>query len=338
MIQPESEEREVEEEPELSPSVAWGRSPLEAACSVFVLALAFTMVGARRPSEGRLGPRPALVREAQPLPVSKVKADSDVGILVGEFKEVTVQPGESLLHIARIHNTDKVSLLRLNRLKNERLVPGQRLLLSTVHIVPFAPTEGIVLNIPERGVYLFRDGRLQGRYPVAVGARTWETPVGTFKLVRKVINPAWLPPKVMVEREGIPKFRVPPGKTNPLGDRWMGWSAPEVGFHSTPQVETVGEYASHACVRLYPESAHTLFDGVRLGMPIYAIYEPIVVGRKGENYYLSVSPDIYGRKPISFSGVQHHLKQAGLLSGIDWDKVKAVTQAQDGFPHPIGHL
>lgn len=314
-----------------------GRSVVETALSVCILMLAFTVVGSR-PSGGRLW-RPAPGVQATPVAaLPNPLANSGIGVLTGEERRVKVRPGETLLQIARRHNADRVSLSRLNRLSREGLTSGQTLRLPTLHIVPFAPQEGIVLNIPERGVYLFHEGRLQARYPVAIGARTWETPTGKFTLVRKVIDPAWLPPRAMVEREGIPQFRVPPGKTNPLGDRWMGWSAPEVGFHSTPQVETIGQYASHACVRLYPESAHALFKRVSVGTPIYAIYEPILLGKKGQTYYLSVSPDVYGKKPVSFVGVRKHLQKAGLLADTDWAMVNEILRRQDGYPYPITNL
>lgn len=311
------------------------RSGIEAVVSICVPALMFLMVGAHRLSHGGIESRKRSVPSIPTRILTVSKAIPGIGSLTGEPKQVTVQPGETLLQIARQHNTDTVSLLRLNRLKSATLSAGQSLRLPTMHVVPFAPREGIVLNIPERGVYLFHNGHLKARYPVAVGARTWETPVGTFKLVRKVINPAWVPPKVMVQREGIPSFRVPPGKTNPLGDRWMGWSAPEVGFHSTPLVETVGQYASHACVRLYPESAHALFDRVSLGTPIYALYEPILIGKQEHDYYLSVSPDIYGKKPVSLANVRKRVEKAGLGSLVNWSRIEAIARGQDGYPYRI---
>ena len=68
----------------------------------------------------------------------------------------------------------------------------------------------------------------------------------------------------MVEREGVKDDPVPPGPDNPLGDRWMGWTAPGYGFHSTTSPRSIGRAASHGCVRLYPEAAVVRVDTQRV--------------------------------------------------------------------------
>ena len=226
----------------------------------------------------------------------------------------------------------------MNGLSGSVVRAGQVLRLPSRYIVPYSVPEGVVLNIPERGVYLFRKGRLLARYPVAIGMRTWETPLGRFRLVRKVVNPTWIPPKVMVEREGISSADVPPGNDNPLGDRWMGWSAPEVGFHSTFAVHTIGHLASHACVRMYPEAAHQLFERTYLGMPIYAVYEPIKLGKSGKDMYLSISPDVYHLGRVSLHQVKKRLKQAGVTNKVDEAAIRQMLARQDGYPRRIAQL
>lgn len=255
--------------------------------------------------------------------------------VVGSVKRYVVRPGDTLLRIARRSNADAESLARLNRLDGGRVKPGRILLLPSKHILPSVRRSGIVLNIPERGVYLFRHGRLAARFPVAVGMRTWETPTGTYKVVRKVKNPTWIPPKAMVRREGIPVSLVRPGPKNPLGDRWIGWSAPEVGFHSTSLVDTVGKLASHACVRMYPESAHRLYDSVPIGTPIYAEYEPVKLGKQDGVVYLSVSPDVYHRHKLSLESVRLRLDAAGLAGQVDDARVRRIMARKDGYPWPI---
>jgi L,D-transpeptidase ErfK/SrfK len=255
--------------------------------------------------------------------------------VVGTVKRYVVRPGDTLLRIARRSNTDASSIARLNDLGGGHVKPGRRLLLPTKHILPSVRRSGIVLNIPERGVYLFRRGKIVARFPVAVGMRTWETPIGTYKVVRKVKNPAWIPPKTMVKREGIPASLVKPGPANPLGDRWIGWSAPEVGFHSTSLVDTVGRLASHACVRMYPESAHRLFDSVPIGTAIYAEYEPVKLGKQGGVVYLSVSPDVYHRHELSVESVLERLEAAGLTGQVDEARIRRIVARQDGYPWPI---
>ena len=316
-----------------------GRSGWETLGSVLALVLVFILLSARHPASERAYPN----REAQSGPgnegASALPVPPVVSSLIGKAKQVKIASPTSLLAVARSHNTDTETLSRLNHLSGAAVRRGQTLRLPSQYILPYETRDGLVLNIPERGVYVFRKGHFVGRYPVAIGMRTWETPIGRFRLVRKVINPTWIPPKVMVEREGISTADVPPGdRNNPLGDRWMGWSAPEVGFHSTFAVDTVGHLASHACVRMYPEAAHHLYNLTYLGMPIYAVYEPIKLGKSGSDIYLSVSPDVYHLDRVSLQLVKKRLKRAGVGAGVNWPLVRQMLARQDGCPRRIAAL
>ena len=61
-----------------------------------------------------------------------------------------------------------------------------------------------------------------------------------------------------------------PGGTpgNPLGKYWIGfWTDGKnwIGFHGTPNPETVGTAASHGCLRMYNKDIEELFKVVSLG-------------------------------------------------------------------------
>ena len=43
---------------------------------------------------------------------------------------------------------------------------------------------------------------------------------------------------------------VPPGKTNPLGTRWLGLSSKGYGIHGTSSPGSIGRAASHGCIRM----------------------------------------------------------------------------------------
>ncbi len=274
-------------------------------------------------------PRPA-VPPRPPLPPAQP--------VVGVAQWYRARAGESLFQIARRCNTDSATLARLNDLPHKPLRPGRILLLPTRTILPTTPANGIVLNIPERGVYVFRDGQLLARYPAAVGRPSWQTPTGRFVIDRMVLDPIWLPPKAMVRREGAREVPVPSGPGNPLGDRWMGWSRTQVGFHTTFDVTCVGQTASHGCVRMYPETGHRMFEQVDLGMPIYSLYQPIKIGREGDTYYLSVSPDIYHTGRAAFAAVQQRLAAAGLLPRVNRQQIRRIAARQDGYPHAIARI
>jgi lipoprotein-anchoring transpeptidase ErfK/SrfK len=41
-----------------------------------------------------------------------------------------------------------------------------------------------------------------------------------------------------------------------------------MGFHGTPNRRSIGQAASHGCVRLYDEQVRQLFELVSMGMPV----------------------------------------------------------------------
>lgn len=138
----------------------------------------------------------------------------------------------------------------------------------------------LVLDRHTRYLMVLQDGRLLRRYPAAVGTEGWETPAGRHQVLEKVSNPLW-------EHPGDGRT-VPPGRTNPLGSRWIGfyrncdarsnaWDGERylsingctvAGFHGTPHRWTVGRAVSHGCVRLFEESVQEVFDLVEVGTPV----------------------------------------------------------------------
>lgn len=101
-------------------------------------------------------------------------------------------------------------------------------------------------------------------YPIAVGRRGWETPVGTFRVAQMLHNPTWIHPFTgEAIRGGDPQ--------NPLGHYWIGfWTNGKnwIGFHGTPNPESVGKPASHGCIRMYNKDVEELFHQVNLGTPV----------------------------------------------------------------------
>ena len=257
--------------------------------------------------------------------------------VAGEMKTYVAQKGDTPLKIARRNNITLAALTRANRLQAGRVRPGQKIVLPSLFILPRNPKDGIVLNVAERQVYLFEGGELRAHYPVCVGRPDpkWQTALGTFRLVEKKTNPVWKPTKAIVQQEHIKDEPVPAGGENPLGDRWMGWSKPGFGFHSTIAPQSVGQATSHGCVRLYPESAHAMYDRVKEGMTIYSTYEPVNVGFRGGKYYLSVFPDIYKQGLTPLPHIQKVLGQYGLLSLVNPADLQRIARAQMGIPQPL---
>jgi L,D-transpeptidase ErfK/SrfK len=118
----------------------------------------------------------------------------------------------------------------------------------------------LVLKINERRVYVYRGEVSEASYPVAVGRAGWETPIGEFEVFSTIEEPGWTNP--------FTNEMMPPGEDNPLGDRWIAfWTDGDnlIGFHGTPNRESVGQAVSHGCVRMYNEHIRELFEKVQLG-------------------------------------------------------------------------
>ncbi|WP_373546940.1 L,D-transpeptidase [Chamaesiphon sp.] len=133
------------------------------------------------------------------------------------------------------------------------------------------PVENIVnlvLKLKEKRVYVYKGEKLLKRYPVAIGKRGWETPIGEWQVMEKIRNPAWT------------SFKTgevfPAGVKNPLGSRWIGfWTDGRdvIGFHGTPNIKSIGTAASHGCVRMLNRDVKALFPLVKVGTTVKVVNE-----------------------------------------------------------------
>ena len=269
------------------------------------------------------------------LTVMAGQVRAEVHPLIGEYQTYKVQAGDTLYKIARHNDLNPDFIAKLNKLTTGKVKSGKTIVLPTLHIAPRQPENGIVLNIPERQVYLYRGGKLVGMHPVAVGRADWPTEIGEYKVRNKEVNPKWTPTKEMVQRADIKDDPVPAGKDNPIGDRWIGWSKPGFGFHSTTAPESIGKVTTHGCLRLFPESAHVMFDQVQEGETIYSEYEPLLIGKRDDRYFLCVLPDIYHKGNATLQRVKILLEREGLLSHVDPGTLRQIVADADGLPHFI---
>lgn len=210
---------------------------------------------------------------------------------VGRDKHHTVAPNETLNQIARQYGLAPDHIQWANDLSDRRPPKeGDDLLIPLRRIPPFTPREStaIVLNLPERMIYLFRGGSVAKFWGVAIGADVYPTPTGDFRVLAKEKNPTWEPPK------WLEKKAIPPGPDNPLGDRWMQITPDMVGIHGTNNPDSIGGVASLGCVRLYPEAIHDLYEQVTVGTPVYVIYDEMRLGQEADGTLVwSFFPDPY---------------------------------------------
>ncbi|MDX2100755.1 MAG: L,D-transpeptidase, partial [Leptolyngbyaceae cyanobacterium bins.59] len=135
---------------------------------------------------------------------------------------------------------------------------------------PVKPTDAIdqpmriEIRLKERKAFLFRGNTQVKSYWIAYGRPGWETPVGQFKVMQKIHKPTWIHP---MTGEAVPGG----DPDNPLGKHWIGfWTDGTnwIGFHGTPNPETVGRAASHGCIRMYNQDVEHLFQQVEVGTPV----------------------------------------------------------------------
>lgn len=94
------------------------------------------------------------------------------------------------------------------------------------------------------------------QFRVATGRQSSPTPVGTFRIVTKVVNPYYLP-------KGIPGG----SKDNPLGTRWMGLdigNGYKYGIHGTSRPHSIGHAVSSGCIRMNNRDIEFLFRHIPL--------------------------------------------------------------------------
>lgn len=195
------------------------------------------------------------------------------------------------------------------------IAPGQQIVVPGQRILPANPPQnGLVLNLPERGVYLFRNGQFDRFVPVSIGDENgFQTPTGNYHVIERIKDPTWYPPAWAKE-----KGPVGPGPNNPLGKHWIGLSLPRTGIHGTNQPLNVGNSVTHGCIRAYPEAVEKLYHDVRVSWPVRIEYETVKLGLDPQGRLKVVTfPDIYGKQsPQNLLKRKLGLKQAQKLSDL----------------------
>lgn len=147
--------------------------------------------------------------------------------------------------------------------------PLPRLSDPKAYLPPLIEPFRLELNLTRRRVTLFRGNSPVKSYAVAVGKPGWETPVGKYQIKTMYRNPVWVNP---FTGEVIPGG----SRDNPLGTKWMGfWTdgKNQIGFHGTFNRSSVGQPASHGCVRMLEEDISDLFKTVPLGTPVNVFWD-----------------------------------------------------------------
>lgn len=303
---------------------------------------AVTEVAAPDPSAPRMAPLETLRFDDVP----------DSAELVGAVQVLFTRYENTFTAIAREYGLGNDALRRANPTV-DRWLPGEGtpVYLPTSSVLPQAPREGILINLPSMRLYFFErasdeaDAASITTYPIGIGREGWETPLGEAKVTDKIVDPTWYPPASVrqdhAERgDPLPSI-VPPGPDNPLGRHAMVLSLPGYLIHGTNRPAGVGLRVSAGCIRLYPEHIEALFERVPRGTPVRIVNQPVLAGWHDGELYLEVHSPLEedGRDLAADAAeaIASALQRAGRADyAIDEDAVAAIVAEQRGIPLPIG--
>lgn len=145
----------------------------------------------------------------------------------------------------------------------------------------------ISIFLGEHMLYLFDNGKLIKSYPIAVGTQRNPSHIGIWKIISKS---DW--------GEGF-------------GGTWMGLNIPwgKYGIHGTLNPETIGDHATHGCIRMFSENAKELASIVSIGTVVSISGGPY--GAFGE-YPRTIMPGDRGSDVLQ---IQMRLKALGFYKG-----------------------
>lgn len=207
----------------------------------------------------------------------------------------------------------------------------------------------IVVNLAARRLDVYEAGERTRSYPVAVGSPRYMTPEGTYTISRAIWNPWWHPPKSAWARNEKPKA---PGPSNPMGRVKLHFAS-LLYIHGTSQEHSLGQPASHGCIRMAnkdvmelarlvhqhaspdvtrkeldalagsPKSTRTI--RLERKIPLEIRYDVAEI----HDGWLQIHPDIYGRKAAFVrQSVLDALQRAGYdPERADAGKVATLVEA-----------
>jgi L,D-transpeptidase ErfK/SrfK len=272
------------------------------------------------------------------------------GDLIGSIGYYQVREKETLLDIARLHDLGFIELVAANPGIDPWLPgTGRTVMLPKQHILPNAPREGIVINLPELRLYFFPGGgKAPQTYPLGIGRLGRETPLGSTAIVAKRKDPIWIPPEsIRTERPDLPAA-VPPGPDNPLGSYAMNLGWPSYVIHGTNKPYGIGRRVSSGCIRMYPEDIERLFPIVAIRTKVTVVNQPLKLGWSNGELYMEVHPDVAEGDELEARGwftpaplpnLDEHVRHAAGTDAVRiyWPSVHRAALAKRGFPVRITH-
>jgi lipoprotein-anchoring transpeptidase ErfK/SrfK len=179
---------------------------------------------------------------------------------MAEKVDYVIQRGDQLRVLARRFRTTTDLIQRGNNITDpNRIRIGDRLRI-------FSGAFELVASKSRRDMVVYLNGDFFKRYRIGTG-EFGKTPVGTFVIREKIVEPSWWPPDGREVPFGHPE--------NILGTRWLSFEAtgdtPRVrgfGIHGTWAPESIGLEESAGCIRMINEQVEELYVYIPAGTPL----------------------------------------------------------------------
>ena len=146
----------------------------------------------------------------------------------------------------------------------------------------------IFIDLSESQLYLFLDGKLIKKYPIAQGRPDTPSPIGIWEINSKARN--W---------------------GSGFGTRWLGLNVPwgRYGIHGTNKPNSIGYRASHGCFRMRNRDVEELYELIPYKTRV------VVWGGPYGNIGSSLDPLIPGDRKSHVFEVQKRLQYLGYYAG-----------------------
>lgn len=275
-------------------------------------------------------------------------ADSDV---IGEIRQARTEARDTLLDVARKHGLGYEEITNANPGVDAWLPgAGTDVIVPKRRLLPRAPRQGIVINLPEHRLYWYppaADGAapVVWTFPISIGKMDWNTPLGRTTIVSKARDAPWIPPKSVREEhakrgESLPAV-VPGGADNPMGRYKMALGIPGGAYliHGTNRPAGIGMQVTHGCMRLYPEDIESLYGMVPIGTSVTIVNQPYKWGWHGGELLIEVHPPLQedAVAPPTLTDLTRLIVEATRAAPlpIDWNGAEQAWREARGIPTVI---
>jgi LysM repeat protein len=162
-----------------------------------------------------------------------------------------IQYGDRLSEVAKRYKVTWQYLAKLNQVDPGRIREGQTLKVIKGPFSAYIDLSDFELTIHAGGYFV-------KRYRIGIG-KAGSSPIGKFKVDKKVTNPQYTDPQGRVLKGDDPR--------NPVGEYWISIGN-SFGIHGTINPSSIGQAVSAGCIRLNKADIAEVYDFLDLGSEV----------------------------------------------------------------------